>query len=185
MPDLAVINTAGTSVFVNIYNSNLARIDIDGNVYLIISMTGIQTRCRTDTYKYPFDTQNCSIQIGSWQLDKSRIDFNSNLSNIDTSNFQLSQLWSLNSVTTQEVKTTSRVKTKDTKYQHEDIYYYISISRRPLYNILTFVPCFFLNVATILAFFVNVIFFQIILCKPFLLVKFYKRKILTSKSQIF
>ena len=152
-------------MFINISSSNLARVDFNGNVYLILSLTGLQTRCKANTYKYPFDIQKCAIQIGSWQLDATRINFNSNSSSIDISDFQLSPLWVLNSVSTNEVNTTSRFKASQTIYQNQDIYYYVSISRRPLYYFLTFIPCFILNVATLCAFFANnAIVVQVNLC---------------------
>ena len=164
-----MINSAGTSVFISISSSNLARIDIHGNVYLILSITGLQTRCPTDTYKYPFDTQICAIQIGSWQLDTTRIDFGSDSNRIDISNFQLNAFWTLNSITTKEINTKSRLKANEKKYQHEDIFFFISITRRPLYYFLTFIPCFILNVAILCAFFVNAIVVQISLCNFFIL----------------
>lgn len=152
-------------MFINISSSHLARVDFNGKVYLILSLTGVQTRCKTNTYKFPFDSQYCAIQIGSWQLDTTRINFNSNSSSIDIIDFQLSPLWRLNSVRTNEVNTTSRYKASGAIYQNQYIYYYVSISRRPLYYFLTFIPCFILNVATLCAFFANnAIVVQVNLC---------------------
>ena len=163
LPDFAVINTAHTSVFIPIIEPNLAIINSAGNVYLKLSVNGLQTRCQTNVYRYPFDAQNCSIQIGSWQLDSTRINFSSDSSKIDTKDFLYSTTWDLLGVYTGEIYSASRYPYLGLK--SDDIYFHVIIKRKPLYFMLTFVPCYILNVATLLAFFVtNAIVVQVNLC---------------------
>ena len=166
LPDFAVINAAGTEVFITINDSNLAIVTSEGDVFLTISVSGLRTRCKVNVRKFPFDSQNCQIMIGSWQLDTTRIDFSSDDSKIALDDYVQSAVWILNNVTVKTTNTTSRYRTKD--LVNEDVVFNIFIKRRPLYYIATFIPCFVLNVATLLAFFVsNAIVVQVNLCKYF------------------
>ena len=164
LPDFAVINTAGTNVFIQINDSNLALINSDGYIFLLISVTALQTRCKINVYKFPFDTQNCSIVIGSWQLDTTRIDFSSDDTKINTDDYVQSAVWSLKKIDVKSSFTNSRYPA-DELSQNEDIIYNLIIERRPLYYMQTFILCFILNIATLLAFFVsNAIVVQVNLC---------------------
>ena len=78
LPDLFVLNAASTSGFVPISSSNLAVVNATGYVYLVISVSNMQTRCKINAFYFPFDTQNCSIILGTWILDTSRMNFYSN-----------------------------------------------------------------------------------------------------------
>jgi len=46
----------------------------------------------------PFDIQNCSIVIGSWLYDNSRINFEQSLSKIDLASYQVNPIWTLQTV---------------------------------------------------------------------------------------
>lgn len=48
-------------------------------------MSGLITRCQLDYYKFPYDVQECDIEIGSWQNNGRRIDFDSDDGDIDVS----------------------------------------------------------------------------------------------------
>lgn len=60
-PDLFVINTASATGFITVSSSNLALVNNQGYVYLIVSVTNLQTRCKMNVYYFPFDKQICSI----------------------------------------------------------------------------------------------------------------------------
>ena len=78
LPDLFVLNAASTSGFVPISSSNLAVVNATGYVYLVISVSNMQTRCKINAFYFPFDAQNCSVVLGAWILDTSRLNLNSN-----------------------------------------------------------------------------------------------------------
>ena len=107
-------------------------------------------------------TYESSIQIGSWQLDSTRIKFVSN--KIHTKDLMYSSTWHLLGVyTNDELYSSSRYPYLG--LTSHDVYFHVVIKRKSLYFMLTFVPCFILNVATLLAFFVtNAIVVQVNLC---------------------
>jgi hypothetical protein len=67
-PDLAIPNAAGASNLVTLPSNLNILIKSNGNNYLTISIPTQQTRCALNVYKYPFDTQRCSIVFASWFL---------------------------------------------------------------------------------------------------------------------
>ncbi len=68
LPDIFIINSAENNVFVSINESNLAKIFKNGFVYLVINLGLLRTRCELNFRFFPFDRQECSIIIGSWQV---------------------------------------------------------------------------------------------------------------------
>ena len=152
-PDLFVINTASATGFITVSSSNLALVNNQGYVYLIVSVTNLQTRCKMNVYYFPFDKQICSIMIGSWQHDTTRINFDSDSSKIDLSNYVAHPVWSLKAVTVKSVNNSDRYLTTS-GYTNEDIYYYLSITRGSSYYMSNLIACFILNVVTVLAFFI-------------------------------
>ena len=62
--DLFVINSASAAGgYINIPSQVLALLRNDGLVYVILSLTNLQTRCKIDVKHYPFDTQKCSVIV--------------------------------------------------------------------------------------------------------------------------
>ena len=153
-PDFSIMNSATGNGFVAITSSNLAIVNNLGIVYLILNIAGLQTRCKMNVMNYPFDTQNCSITVGSWQHDTTRINFLSDENKIDLSNYMSHPVWSLNRVQVMSQLTDNRYL-KSTKYKNEDIYFYLIIKRGALYIMINNVyPCLILNGVTLLSYFV-------------------------------
>lgn len=50
LPDLFVINTASSSGYVPITSSNLVLVDYQGQVFIDVSVTNLQTRCKMNVY---------------------------------------------------------------------------------------------------------------------------------------
>ena len=68
LPDLALMNTvSGSSNYLSFHESQIVIIDSYGTSYLNFGLPSLTTRCRLNVWKYPFDRQECSIIIGSWQ----------------------------------------------------------------------------------------------------------------------
>lgn len=162
-PDLFVINTASSTGFISISSSNLAVVNSEGNVFLILGVTNLQTRCKMNIYYFPFDKQNCSIVIGSWQHDKGRINFDSDTSKLDLSGYIPHPVWTLKSVTVNTIIGSDRFTSlKD--LQSNDIAYYFYIVRGGSYYMANLIVCFILNVVSLFAFFMPYAQ-QIALCK--------------------
>lgn len=163
VPDFAIINTASGDLFIEINNSNLIQVTSDGQIYLTLSISSLKTRCKVNVLKFPFDSQNCPIVIGSWQLDSTRIDFSTDDKKITTEDYTQSAVWELKNITVKTQNTSSRYQARDSV--NEDAVFTVMLKRRSLYFIATFMPLYILNLATLLAFFVsNAIVVQVSLC---------------------
>ena len=158
MPDIFIINTAETNGYVPIPTSSLARVNNLGRVYVLFSLTSLKTRCKMSVKYYPFDTQNCSIVIGSWMHDRETIDFTESEDGIeiDDSSYINHPIWNLNTINVTSINSDERLGTfltdeKDTF--SEDISIQFVLKRRPLYFMINNIfPCLVLNCVTLLAF---------------------------------
>jgi nicotinic acetylcholine receptor len=153
LPDFCVMNSANGNGFIQVASNNLAVVSSTGLVYVILSVAGLQTRCKMNVMHYPFDSQNCSIILGSWQYDTTRIDFFSDDNKIDLTSYVSHPVWSLQRVQVYSVYSKNRFL-KTTNFQNEDICFYIIIKRGPLYSMINNVyPCLILNVVTLSSYF--------------------------------
>ena len=123
---------------------------------------------------FPFDTQNCSIRIGSWQHDTTRIILNAtilnpqnNTNNIDdteeNSEFTPNPIWDIVYSDTISKYTDSRMNLDNNsmnlidneydEHSNEDMVFSIKIKRRPLYYMINNIyPSLILNIISLLAF---------------------------------
>jgi len=114
-----------------------------------------------DPTKFPFDTQKCSIAIGSWQYDKARINLTARLEKNYFRDSTPSQIWSFVSMSVSDLYTSFRSPNSDDStdgnnatFQSNDIYFNLIISRKSSYYMLNNIyPCFILNLVSLLAFF--------------------------------
>ena len=157
VPDFFVINTADSNGFINIPPQSLALVDSNGNVYLAISLSSLNTRCDMNIMSFPYDTQKCPITIGSWQCDSSRFSFKSLQSVIDLSEYTPNPLWNLISVKKMDVSAKSRFVNKPKEglvLKGQSLSFIVKVQRLPLIYILNNVfPCLILNAVIQLAFF--------------------------------
>ena len=153
MPDLFIINTASTSGYVSIPASNLAWVSYIGYVYVVFYISSQQTRCTLDMKYYPFDTQSCSIVIGSWMMDVTKLKFITDSSNIDSSSYVEHAVWQLLSITSKSVNTSDRYFSLDNSMVNEDVFFNFVLKRRPLYFMINNIfPCLILNCVVLLLF---------------------------------
>ena len=153
VPDLFILNIAGPSGFVPIVASNFVLVNFKGQVFLSVSVTNLQTRCKMNVYYFPFDTQNCSIVIGSWLNDNSRINFGSMAVKIDLASYQPNPIWTLKKVVINSIFSSDRFY-GGSGLTSEDIAYYFSITRGSSYYMNNLMVCFMLNGVTLVAYFV-------------------------------
>ncbi len=108
--DLFILNTAtNTNGFIPVDNkNNYVYINHEGLIGINLGLISLKTKCKINIYKFPFDEQTCSINIGSWTLVNSIIsiyykefvsDFN------EKSNYFYNSIWSMSSQSFQIMNT--------------------------------------------------------------------------------
>ncbi|XP_072014625.1 neuronal acetylcholine receptor subunit alpha-7-like [Amphiura filiformis] len=119
----------------------------DGTVLWIFPSI-LHTACRIDARLFPFDTQHCTLRFGSWS-------YNTDQLNLQPRNdtyrifqkFIENGVWHLEDIL---------VKTIISEYQegmYSEVVYTISLRRRPLFHVLSFiVPCGLLSLLNLLVF---------------------------------
>ena len=105
----------------------------------------MNTRCSMNVYKFPYDSQTCSIVIGSWTLSNDDM-FMKYENFLTSSGFTENSIWSLQN-SNNFVQNTTRL---DKKYLASDIYFQLTMKRKPMYYIVNNVyPCLILNIITL------------------------------------
>ncbi|OXA61391.1 Acetylcholine receptor subunit alpha-type acr-16 [Folsomia candida] len=89
-PDIFLYNTADEEIFQSIHRRKQlnALVSHDGRVIFVPPMI-IKSTCKMDVTWFPFDSQSCNIQFGSWSYSGQEIDFN--LVNVTGLAFDLSE----------------------------------------------------------------------------------------------
>ena len=176
LPDLAIMNSALTSAFINYPSNQNLIITNDGFSYLTLSLPSQSTRCKLDIFKYPFDKQTCNIIIGSWSNTRREIKFTRVENQTKTlRNYIENSIWSLKLNEEQVKKETSRLELVNIDLESddenllwaEDLIFSFSLKRKPLYIMINGItPCFVLNCIILLSFWIPYAQ-QINLCKKF------------------
>ena len=65
LPDLAILNAASGESLIKYSTTQTVLISKDGQIFLTLGFPSQATKCKLNVYNYPFDTQKCSIKIGS------------------------------------------------------------------------------------------------------------------------
>lgn len=152
IPDMYVLNTASSSGgYLTVSQYSQATIRSDGYVYMILTCIGMQTRCKLDVRKFPFDSQKCSIVLTSWGQTSDRLNFDTSEENIDRSSYVPNPVWYLDSINLNITNTTNRYPGE--VYPNEEFQFIMTIKRWPLYYMITGIfPCFVLNAVSLLSY---------------------------------
>ena len=149
LPDLYIINTADVNGFISISSNNFGLVNHDGTVTLLINLCLLKTRCPINIAGFPFDSQTCNIQIGSWSFDNKQISFSGKDSSFETKDYIDNAVWNITKVSIEEKETSKRLSNST------DLILKINIKRRPTnYMLNNLYPCFVLNVVTLLTFWI-------------------------------
>jgi len=137
-----------------------------------------------DPTNFPFDTQNCTIRIGSWQYDMTRISLNYSymVSLSDNSDSYIpNPIWEIVSNGTIDIDAGSRLDQDMTILENDDYceectnddqLFFFAIKRIPLYYMINNIyPSLILNIISLLAFFLQFAS-QVTLCNFFVLFLF-------------
>jgi hypothetical protein len=171
-PDISIMNAAGSASLVRIDSNQYVGISYTGFTSLSLSLPSLQTRCALDVKKYPFDTQKCSIIVGSWMYTTKDVTFefykyfNLSESYYDLSNYIQHPYWDLKSVTARFVFDSTRylqvnrlneffsLLGSGTSFEAKDLSFDLVLARKPLYVMINSIYInFVLNIVILLAFY--------------------------------
>ena len=127
-----------------------------GEVYVTISLNALITRCKMNVRKFPFDTQSCNINVGSWIQTSDRMNIELGDSKIKTDDYVENSVWKLTGSSVAIIQSNKRIPTflSDKNYTCDEIQFTLHIERRPLYFMMNGIfPCLLLNCLTLLLFF--------------------------------
>ena len=128
----------------------------------MLKISGLRTRCGMNPINFPFDTQNCSIIIGSWQYDTSRINLTAKVEQDYFADSTTNPIWNFLRMSASEIYSKFRSPIDETydadetnsTFSSNDMSFNIIIARNPAYYMLNNIyPCFILNLVSLLAFF--------------------------------
>jgi hypothetical protein len=158
VPDVAIMNAAGINTLISYPPNQYITLFFQGTSYLTLSLSSQQTKCSLYVYKYPFDSQSCSIQIGSLSYTFIDVKYVANTNKSSITNYVKNSVWTLDSVSINETLTSTRFSIYDditdgvTIYGH-DFVFTINISRQPLYTMIGGIfPNMILNIVILMAF---------------------------------
>ena len=106
--------------------------------------------------KFPFDTQSCNINVGSWIQTSDRMNIELGDSKIKTDDYVENSVWKLTGSSVAIIQSNKRIPTflSDKNYTCDEIQFTLHIERRPLYFMMNGIfPCLLLNCLTLLLFF--------------------------------
>jgi len=179
LPDLAIINAASSPNMIS-YPTNLnALITYNGTMFVTVVIPTQQTRCKLDVYKYPFDSQICSIIIGSWYFNTK--EFNFETMNVTTASYSNHSIWRLVSIQSRTQTNNNRFSLINTRFSKnnlikikaEDVNFVLKFERIPLYIMINGIfPCLILNCVILIAFSIPYAQ-QVALCKIIIFLYFF------------
>lgn len=130
----------------------MVTISNEGSVVTTISLNGLKTKCKMDIHKFPFDTQICPINIGSWSQDNGKL--NITYTEIKTDDYINNPTWMLKGASVETFLTKKRLPSFINDSFIDEVEYNFTLTRRPLYFMINGIfPCLILNCLTILFFF--------------------------------
>ncbi len=127
-------------------------------IYVLLNSSGtvlwpvpvkLKSTCKVDITYFPFDDQQCVIRFGSWIYSNDMMNFESDISRVDLSNYIDNSEWRLLSVKFVKGNRTF----SNSEDGHADLSYTLHMRRRTFYYIFNvIVPCVMLSVLTLLTF---------------------------------
>lgn len=152
-PDVFIANAASSNVWFTINDLQMVHIYYTGIVFLDIPLRALATRCDINIRKYPFDTQKCSITVGSFSQNMERFYYQLNATSIDNSTFFKNPLWEMISYSVKTNSTNDRSAVYFDKVPNLDLFFEFAFKRRPIYFMVNGIfPSLVLNFVTLLSF---------------------------------
>lgn len=148
IPDTTILNSADYDGAIKPNENTYAYVVSDGSVYLTTSSAVTRVRCRLSMKYFPFDKQTCFIKLQSWSFTNDMFDMTFNSSGILLEGYTKNEIWDLISLTARRYTETVE------GYNYTAAELEIKIARKPLFYIINILlPCFALNILSLIAFF--------------------------------
>ncbi|XP_031566330.1 neuronal acetylcholine receptor subunit alpha-10-like isoform X2 [Actinia tenebrosa] len=149
-PDLVLYNNIGIGRTGALYSFD-TKVTLEHNgKNSWFAPTQIQSICKIDITYFPFDTQHCSLVIGSWTYPGNALNLVQQRNQSDLSKYTLSGEWDLLSAPVQR----NVVKYACCKYPYIDITYYIHVRRKVLFYLSNLIlPSIVLTILTVFSFY--------------------------------
>lgn len=110
----------------------------------------VKTGCDVDISQYPFDRQNCSIQVGTWYSVDEKIKLVKKFNELDLDNYTPNEEWDIIYSNVTEIPVVDELN-------YTDIQFSIVIDRKPLFYLYsTVLPILLLSVLNMVCFVVPV-----------------------------
>ena len=164
LPDIVILNSDGSDGFIKITDFNMAVVCPYGNIYLLLKAESLQTRCKLNAMKFPYDRQTCRIEIASWANPMNLIRF-SNESNIDVSDLISNPEWNMENISFYKSWSKDRMSYKrgieewgfsEQTKTFEELSIVFNVKRKPLNFMLNAIlPNLILNVILLFCFFLK------------------------------
>lgn len=154
LPDLRIMNSLEPDRSLAIPSNNQAILNSAGSVNLIVSAPLLKTNCDINIMKFPYDEHKCDIRLVSSM--KSSNDIQINQAKVSSSDYMENLNWEfLDSNITIAASSNKFIKTMSSFFTNEvDIK--LRVKRRPGYHMINgFYPAYFLNLMTLLIYFVS------------------------------
>ncbi|XP_050401430.1 neuronal acetylcholine receptor subunit alpha-6 [Patella vulgata] len=146
LPDILLYNNADD------YTSGFMKCNVmilSNGLVLWSPPARLRSSCHIDITYFPFDSQVCSQKFGSWTYDKAQVDLRNKSNVLEVSNYITNGEWTLYKYTL--VRNEVKYPIGDSVFP--DVTIYITIYRRILYYVLNILlPCFWLNILSVLTF---------------------------------
>ncbi|XP_054771519.1 neuronal acetylcholine receptor subunit alpha-10-like [Lytechinus pictus] len=147
LPDTVLYNTRQSNNDQLMTVETLTIVKSDGSVDWSAPLTMI-SECGINVYYYPFDQQECTLKMGSWQHDRKFIDYLDGAA--DSATEQHNGEWD-----TTSIKAHSNIKVYSCcpDKEYPDVTFTINISRKPLFYVVNLiVPCVMISMMSVLEF---------------------------------
>nr|XP_022312928.1 neuronal acetylcholine receptor subunit alpha-5-like isoform X1 [Crassostrea virginica]XP_022312929.1 neuronal acetylcholine receptor subunit alpha-5-like isoform X1 [Crassostrea virginica]XP_022312930.1 neuronal acetylcholine receptor subunit alpha-5-like isoform X1 [Crassostrea virginica]XP_022312931.1 neuronal acetylcholine receptor subunit alpha-5-like isoform X1 [Crassostrea virginica] len=149
-PDLRLYNFADERLHER--RDSLCIVGHDGSVSWIPQAI-FKSSCDIDVKAFPFDKQKCHLKFGSWTYDGLQLDlfFKDNKEEMDTSEFQISNVWHVISAVGKKSKVTYTCCPEP----FIDLTFWITIRRKATFYAYTLIlPCVLLTSLTLILFWI-------------------------------
>ncbi|XP_062620562.1 acetylcholine receptor subunit alpha-like [Saccostrea cucullata] len=149
IPDVCIANEVTNNKCLLKSENGKSLIDYTGKATLWWNRE-VQTRCDVDISRYPFDTQVCSIRIGTWYSEDEKVKLTPKSDNIDFNNYVLSEEWD---IVSSSIKTVPIENDKN----FTELEFVIVMDRKPLFYLYsTVLPILLLSVLNMVCFLVPI-----------------------------
>ncbi|KAH7728052.1 Protein LGC-11 [Aphelenchoides avenae] len=146
IPDGHIFNTVSSEEVLPLSSTN-ARISSSGKVEVDFNKL-LDVRCVLRVLEFPFDSQECALQFGSWSYQTHQLVHNAKPTFVPEINENSE--WDILAFNTEKIRKKYPTTTGE-EIEYEEIFFKLMIKRKPLYYVVVFIIPSFLIVAVSIA----------------------------------